>query len=46
MYGMTLEEHLKKEISGHFLKGVLALLAPTCEYEALCIREALKGLGI
>jgi hypothetical protein len=37
-----LEEDLKKEISGNFLKGVLALLLSTEEYEAQCIREAIK----
>ena len=44
MFGVikTLEEDLKKEISGNFLKGVLALLQTTEEYEAQCIREAIK----
>lgn len=45
MYGKTLEEDLKSEISGHFLKGVLGLLMETDEYEATCLREAMKGLG-
>ena len=45
MYGHTLEEDLKKEISGNFLKGVLALLTPTDEYEAQCLRNAIKGVG-
>ena len=45
MYGKTLEEDLKSEISGHFLKGVLGLLMPTEEYEATCLRNAMKGLG-
>lgn len=38
----TLEEDLKKEISGNFLNGVLALLQTTEEYEAQCVREAVK----
>jgi hypothetical protein len=42
MYGHTLEEDLKKEISGNFLNGVLALLTPTDEYEAQCLRSAIK----
>ena len=45
MYGKTLEEEIKSEISGHFLTGVLALLKPTAEYEAECARNAMKGLG-
>lgn len=45
MYGKTLEEHIKSEISGHFLDGVLALLEPTDEYEAKQVRSAVKGLG-
>lgn len=45
MFGKTLEEDLKSEISGHFLKGVLAMLIPTDEYEATCLREAMKGMG-
>lgn len=45
MYGKTLEEDLKSEISGHFLKSCLALLMLTDEYEATCLKDAMKGLG-
>ena len=45
MYGKTLEEDLKSELSGHFLQGCLALLKPTDEYEATCLMQAMKGLG-
>ncbi len=41
----TLEEDLRSELSGHFLKGCLALLQPTDEYEATCLMQAMKGLG-
>ena len=37
----TLEEDIKSEISGNFLKGVLGLLTPRDEYEAQCLREAI-----
>ena len=40
-----LEDDIKSEISGHFLDGVLALLEPFDEYEAKCMRKAIKGLG-
>lgn len=45
MYGKRLEEDIKSEIGGNFLDGVLALLEPTDEYEAKCIRNAVKGVG-
>lgn len=45
MYGKTLEEDLKSEISGHFLKSCNALLMYTDEYEANCLKDAMKGLG-
>jgi len=45
MYGHTLEEDLKSEINGNFLKGVLSLLEPTDEYEAHCVKRAIKGIG-
>jgi len=45
MFGHTLEEDLKSEISGNFLDGVLGLLMPHDEYEASCIRGAIKGVG-
>lgn len=45
MFGKTLEDDLKSEIGGNFLDGVLALLTPSLEYEAKCVRDAMKGLG-
>jgi annexin A7/11 len=45
MYGKTLEEEIKSEIGGKFLDGVLALLVPTDEYEAKCLKGAIKGIG-
>ena len=45
MYGKTLEEDVKKEISGNFEKGVLALLEPVDEYEARHLRNAIHGIG-
>ena len=45
MYGKKLEEDVKKEISGNFEKGVLALLEPTDEYEAKELRNAISGIG-
>jgi hypothetical protein len=32
-------------MSGNLLKTFLALLAPSEDYEAVCLREAMKGLG-
>ena len=32
-------------MSGHLLKTFLALLVPSEDYEAICVREAMKGAG-
>ena len=45
MYGHTLEEDLKSELNGDFEDIIIALLKPRFEYEAECIREAIKGVG-
>ncbi|RNA16723.1 annexin A7 isoform X1, partial [Brachionus plicatilis] len=45
MYGKTLEESIKSEISGNFLEGVLALLEPVDKYEAKCLRKSLKAIN-
>lgn len=45
MFGHTLAEDLSSETSGKFRQGILALLEPTCDYEAKCVRNAIKGLG-
>ena len=42
LYGKKLEEDLKSELSGNFEKSVLALLDQVDEYEAKCLREAMK----
>lgn len=45
LYGKTLEEDIKSEISGKFLTGVLALLTPSSDFEATHLRNAIKGVG-
>jgi len=45
MFGHTLEEDFKSETSGHFQKGICALILPTIEYEAQCLNGAMKGAG-
>ncbi len=37
-----MEEDLKSEISGHFLKGCLGLLMIPDEYDATCLYNAMK----
>ncbi len=45
IYGKILEEDVKKETSGNFEKGLLALLEPIDEYEARQLNNAIKGIG-
>ncbi|RNA07254.1 annexin A13 [Brachionus plicatilis] len=45
MYGKTLEEDLKSELKGDFEDMIIALLRPRFEYEAECLRDAIKGFG-
>lgn len=45
LYGHQLEDDFKAELSGHFLAGVLALCVPKEDYDAQCIRYAIKGIG-
>lgn len=40
-----MEEDIKSEISGNFQSAVLALLEPLDEYDAHCLRKAIKGVG-
>lgn len=40
-----LEDDLEKELSGNFRKVVLGLLMKPIEYEAFCMRNAIKGFG-
>ena len=42
MYGKTLEHDLKSELSGDFEDVVIALLEPTVEYEAHCLKKAIS----
>jgi hypothetical protein len=41
MYGHSLEQDLKSELSGNFEDVVIALLEPSLEYEARCLRDAI-----
>lgn len=41
LYGKTMEEDLKNEISGKFLEGVLALLEQHDSFEAKNLRNAI-----
>jgi len=45
MYGHSLEQDLKSELSGNFEDVVIALLEPSIEYEARCLRDAIHGIG-
>ena len=45
MYGKTLEEDLKSELKGDFEDIIVGLLKPRFEYEAECMRDAIKSLG-
>ena len=42
MYGHKLEEDLKSELSGDFEDVVIALLEPKVEYDAHCLRNAIR----
>lgn len=42
MYGNTLEQDLKDELKGDFEDIVIALLKPRYDFEAECIRKAIK----
>ncbi|CAF1003086.1 unnamed protein product [Brachionus calyciflorus] len=45
MYGKSLIDKIKSEISGHFLDATLGLLEPVIEFEAKALRKAMKGVG-
>lgn len=45
MYGKTLDEDLKSELTGNFDDIVIALLMPRFVYEAECMNKAIKGFG-
>ena len=42
IYGHTLEEDLKSELKGDFEDIVIALLKPRYDYEAECVKKAIK----
>ena len=44
-YKKRLEDALKSELSGNFLKGVLMLMTPSANLEAQILHDAMKGLG-
>ena len=45
LYGHTLEEDLKSELRGDFEDIVIALLKPRFDYEAECVKNAMRGFG-
>lgn len=45
LYGKTLKEDLKSDLSFHFKDVCVGLLEPTREYEAHKLKNAIKGLG-
>ena len=45
IYGRDLMEDLKKELSGHYLKTMLALFTEPIEYDVDSLYTAMKGLG-
>ena len=45
LYGKSLEKDLKSELKGDFEDIIIALLKPRFEYEAECLRDAIKGIG-
>lgn len=44
-FGKTLEEDLSSDMSGNLLETFLALLVPSEDYDAICVRKAMKGAG-
>jgi len=44
-YGKTLESWIKGETSGHYEDLLIALIQEPSEYDALLVRDAVKGLG-
>eukprot|EP00049_Salpingoeca_infusionum_P007213 m.117292 g.117292 ORF g.117292 m.117292 type:complete len:316 (-) comp13626_c0_seq1:241-1188(-) len=45
MYGRDLEADLKSELGGNFEDVVLAMMMEPIEYDAFCLRKAMKGAG-
>ena len=44
-FGRDLIKDLKSELSGNFERVILAVMMPSADYDAECIRRAIKGLG-
>lgn len=44
-YGKALDEVIRSKLNGNLQKTVLALMIPIEEFEARCLRDALKGVG-
>lgn len=44
-YGRDLEEDLRDELSGHFETLCIYRLTPSLEFDARCLRKAMKGIG-
>ncbi|VDI79149.1 annexin A4 [Mytilus galloprovincialis] len=45
LYGRDLEEDLRSELSGHFESLCIYRLTPSTEFDAKCLRKAMKGIG-
>ena len=45
MFGKDLVRDLKSELSGNFENAVVAMFEPTLDYDCMCLRSAMKGLG-
>ena len=45
MLVQDLVDELKGELSGDFEKVILGLMMPPADYDAFCVKEAVKGLG-
>ena len=44
-FGRDLIKDLKSELSGNFEKVMLAIMMPSAEYDAECLRKSVKGMG-
>ena len=44
-FGRDMIKDLKSELSGDFERVILAIMMPSADYDAECLRKAIKGLG-